>query len=82
MAGLTLSGATTVSHDLYACWLARGKGDEASEMRVSRVATVILSVVAMALGVAFEHVNVAFLVGLVAAVAASANFPILVSSIF
>lgn len=82
VAGLTLSGATTVSHDLYACWLARGKGDDASEMRVSRVATVILSMVAMGLGVLFEHVNVAFLVGLVAAVAASANFPILVSSIF
>jgi cation/acetate symporter len=82
VAGLTLSGATTVSHDLYACWLARGKGDDANEMRVSRIATVILSVVGMGLGVIFEHVNVAFLVGLVAAVAASANFPILVSSIF
>ena len=82
VAGLALSGATTVSHDLYACWLARGKSDDASEMRVSRVATVMLSIAAMALGILFEHVNVAFLVGLVAAVAASANFPILVSSIF
>jgi cation/acetate symporter len=82
VAGLTLSGATTVSHDLYACWLARGKPNEAHEMRVSRVATLVLSIVAIALGILFEHVNVAFLVGLVAAVAASANFPVLVSSIF
>ncbi|NVI05186.1 cation acetate symporter [Paraburkholderia youngii] len=82
VAGLTLSGATTVSHDLYACWLARGKGDEAREMRISRAATLMLSVVAIFFGVLFEHVNVAFLVGLVAAVAASANFPVLVSSIF
>ena len=51
------------------------------EMRVSRIATVMLSLVAMSLGVVFEHVNVAFPVGLVAAFAASANFPILVSSI-
>jgi cation/acetate symporter len=66
VAGLTLSGATTVSHDLYACWLA----------------TLMLSIVAIGLGILFEHVNVAFLVGLVAAIAASANFPVLVSSIF
>ncbi|MBP0594974.1 cation acetate symporter [Paraburkholderia sp. LEh10] len=82
VAGLTLSGATTVSHDLYACWLARGNANEAREMRMSRYATLTLSVVAIGLGILFEHVNVAFLVGLVAAVAASANFPVLVSSIF
>lgn len=82
VAGLTLSGATTVSHDLYACWLARGKGSEAQEMRISRISTLALSIVAIGLGILFEHVNVAFLVGLVAAVAASANFPVLVSSIF
>jgi cation/acetate symporter len=82
VAGLALSGATTVSHDIYACWLARGKANERREMRISRVSTVVLSLVAIALGILFEHVNVAFLVGLVAAVAASANFPVLVSSIF
>lgn len=82
VAGLALSGATTVSHDLYACWLARGKPNEHREMRISRAATVVLSFVAIGLGISFEHVNVAFLVGLVAAVAASANFPVLVTSIF
>ncbi|CAB3798502.1 Cation/acetate symporter ActP [Paraburkholderia caffeinitolerans] len=82
VAGLTLSGATTVSHDLYASWLARGRKNEQREMRISRVATLVLSVVAIGLGILFEHANVAFLVGLVAAVAASANFPVLVMSIF
>ena len=82
VAGLTLAGATTVSHDLYACWLARGKANEAREMRISRISTLVLSLIAIGLGILFEHVNVAFLVGLVAAVAASANFPVLVSSIF
>lgn len=82
VAGLTLSGATTVSHDLYASWLARGRKNERREMRISRLATVALSLIAIGLGILFEHANVAFLVGLVAAVAASANFPVLVMSIF
>jgi cation/acetate symporter len=51
-------------------------------MHMSRMATLTLSVIAIGLGILFEHVNVAFLVGLVAAIAASANFPVLVSSIF
>ncbi|RZF26743.1 cation acetate symporter [Paraburkholderia sp. UYCP14C] len=82
VAGLTLSGATTVSHDLYACWLAGGKADERREMRISRASTIALSLIAIGLGIMFEHSNVAFLAGLVAAIAASANFPVLVSSIF
>ena len=82
VAGLTLSGATTVSHDLYASWLARGRKNERREMRISRVAALALSAIAIGLGILFEHANVAFLVGLVAAVAASANFPVLVMSIF
>ncbi|SAK81744.1 acetate permease [Caballeronia catudaia] len=82
VAGLALSGAATVSHDLYACWLARGKANEAREMRISRLATLTLSVVAIGLGILFEHINVAFMAGLVGAVAASANFPVLVASIF
>ena len=82
VAGLTLSGATTISHDLYACWLARAKANEQKEIRISRISAIVLSFFAIGLGVLFEHINVAFLVGLVAAVAASANFPVLVSSIF
>ncbi|WP_323122628.1 cation acetate symporter [Burkholderia alba] len=82
VAGLTLAGATTVSHDLYASMLARGKPDEKIEMRISRAATLVLSAVAIGLSILFEHINVAFMVGLVAAVAASANFPVLAMSIF
>ncbi|KVU59403.1 cation/acetate symporter ActP, partial [Burkholderia cepacia] len=82
VAGLTLAGATTISHDLYAQMWARGKPDERLEMRISRTATIALSAVAIGLSILFEHVNVAFMVGLVAAVAASANFPVLAMSIF
>ena len=82
VAGLTLAGATTISHDLYAQMWARGKPDERLEMRISRAATIGLSAIAIALSILFEHVNVAFMVGLVAAVAASANFPVLAMSIF
>jgi len=82
VAGLTLAGATTISHDLYAQMWARGKPDERVEMRISRAATIALSAVAIGLSILFEHVNVAFMVGLVAAVAASANFPVLAMSIF
>ncbi|MEI5997915.1 cation acetate symporter [Paraburkholderia bengalensis] len=82
VAGLTLSGAATISHDLYACWLARGKTNESREIGISRIATLVLSFTAIALGILFENINVAFLTGLVASVAASANFPVLVASIF
>jgi len=82
VAGLTHDKATTISHDLYAQMWARGKPDERLEMRISRAATIGLSAIAIALSILFEHVNVAFMVGLVAAVAASANFPVLAMSIF
>jgi cation/acetate symporter len=77
VSGLTLAGASAVSHDLYASVFRRGKVDEATEVRVSRITTVALGVVAILLGIVFEKVNVAFMVGLAFAVAASANFPVL-----
>ncbi len=77
VSGLTLAGASAVSHDLYASVFRRGKVDEATEVRVSRITTVVLGVIAILLGVVFEKVNVAFMVGLAFAVAASANFPVL-----
>jgi len=80
VSGLTLSGASAVSHDLYASVFRRGKIDEGSEVNVSKITTVILGIVAMLLGILFEKVNVAFMVGLAFAVAASANFPILLLS--
>ena len=77
VSGLTLSGASAVSHDLYASVFRHGKVEEGAEVRVSRVTTVILGIVAIILGIIFEKINVAFMVGLAFAVAASANFPVL-----
>jgi len=81
VAGLTLSGASAVSHDLYATVIKQGKADSASELKVSRFTTVVLGVVAVALGIAFEKQNIAFMVSLAFAIAASANFPVLFMSV-
>ena len=80
VSGLTLAGASAVSHDLYSTVVKKGKADEQDEIRVSKIATVVLGVLAMALGVLFENVNVAFMVGLAFAIAASCNFPVLLMS--
>ncbi len=77
VAGLTLSGASAVSHDLYATLLKGGKADSADELRVSRITTLTLGLVAVLLGIVFEKQNIAFMVSLAFAVAASANFPVL-----
>jgi len=77
VAGLTLSGASAVSHDLYATVFKEGKADSASELKVSRITTVCLGVVAVLLGIVFEKQNIAFMVSLAFAIAASANFPVL-----
>lgn len=82
VAGLTLSGASAVSHDIYASVIRKGKATQQEEMRVSRLATLSLGVLSIVLGLAFEYQNVAFMVGLAFAVAASANFPVLMLSMF
>ena len=82
VAGLTLAGASAVSHDLYASVFRLGRTTEMQEIRVSRIATVVLGVVAIALGILFEQQNIAFMVGLAFAVAASCNFPILLLSMY
>ncbi|WP_034712794.1 cation acetate symporter [Acidovorax sp. JHL-9] len=81
VAGLTLSGASAVSHDLYATVFKKGKADSASELKVSRMTTLALGVIAVALGIAFEKQNIAFMVSLAFAIAASANFPVLFLSV-
>jgi cation/acetate symporter len=81
VAGLTLSGASAVSHDLYATVFKHGKADSAAELRVSRITTLALGIVAVALGIVFEKQNIAFMVSLAFAVAASANFPVLFLSV-
>ncbi|MGB5063730.1 MAG: cation acetate symporter [Candidatus Competibacter sp.] len=82
VSGLTLAGASAISHDLYANVWAHGNVDEQHEVRVSKIATVVLGVIAILLGIAFEKQNVAYLVALTFSVAASANFPILFMSIY
>jgi cation/acetate symporter len=81
VSGLALAGAASVSRDLYARAIRRGRASEAEEVRVSKIATVGLSVLAMGLGLLFENQNIAFMVGLVFAVAASANFPLILLSV-
>ncbi len=81
VAGLTLSGASAVSHDLYATVIKRGKAEGASELRISKMTTIALGVLAVALGIAFEKQNIAFMVSLAFAIAASANFPVLFMSV-
>jgi cation/acetate symporter len=81
VSGLTLAGASAVSHDLYASVFRHGRVEEGAELRVSRITPVVLGIIAIVLGVLFEKVNVAFMVGLAFAVAASANFPVLLLSI-
>ena len=81
VAGLTLSGASAVSHDLYSTVFKKGKADSAAELKVSRITTLVLGVVAVVLGIVFEKQNIAFMVSLAFAVAASANFPVLFLSI-
>jgi cation/acetate symporter len=82
VSGLTLAGASAVSHDLYASVFRHGEADDAEELKVSRIATVGLGILAIALGMVFEKQNVAFMVGLAFAIAASANFPILLLSMY
>ena len=81
VAGLTLSGASAVSHDLYASVWRHGRVDQAQELRVSKITTVCLGIVAVALGIAFEKENVAYMVMLAFVIAASANFPVLFMSV-
>jgi cation/acetate symporter len=81
VSGLTLSGASAVSHDLYATVLKKGKADSASELRVSKITTICLGIIAVFLGIAFEKENVAYMVMLAFAIACSANFPVLFMSV-
>jgi cation/acetate symporter len=82
VSGLALAGASAISHDLYARVIKKGKASEQSEMRVSKGATIALGVVAIGLGILFEKQNVAFMVGLAFGIAAAANFPVLIMSMY
>lgn len=77
VAGLTLAGASAISHDLFQKVIKKGSATEKQEMAVSRFAVVGLGIVAIACGILFEKMNIAFLMGLTFGIAASANFPVL-----
>lgn len=82
VSGLALAGASAVSHDIYANVLQKGKTTEESEVRVTKMATLAIGIIAVALGILFKGQNLAFLVALAFNVAASANFPPLVLSMY
>jgi cation/acetate symporter len=82
VSGLALAGASAISHDLYANVIRQGQATEAEEVRVSKVSSLGLGVIAVLLGIVFEKQNVAFMVGLAFGVAASCNFPVLILSMY
>ncbi len=82
VAGLTLAGAATLSHDLWVNVVRHGAASDAEQLRVARASTILLGVLAIVLGIVFKGQNVAYMVGLAFAIAASANFPALVLSMF
>lgn len=82
VAGLTLSGAAALSHDLWVNVVRKGHAGGHEQLRVARLATIVLGVVAVALGITFKGQNVAFMVSLAFAIAASGNFPSLILSMF
>ena len=81
VAGLTLSGASAVSHDLYATVFKKGQASSEDELRVSKITTICLGALAVVLGILFEKENVAYMVMLAFAIACSANFPVLFMSV-
>ncbi len=82
VAGLALAGAAAVSHDIYARVIRKGQATEKEEVTVSRIATLSLGLIAIVLGIAFQTMNIAFMVGLAFGVAAAANFPVLILSMY
>ncbi len=82
VAGLTLAGASAISHDLYANVFRRGATDDKAELRVAKIATFGIGIAAIGLGIAFEHQNIAYMVGLAYAISASSNFPVLILALY
>lgn len=82
VAGLAISGAGAISHDLYVNVCKNGKCDADTEMKVTKRATIALGLLAILLGIIFEGQNVAFMVGLAFSIAASVNFPIILLCIY
>lgn len=81
VSGLTLAGASAISHDIYANVINPDASDE-SIVKISKITVIIVGVIGVTLGIAFESQNIAYMVGLAFGIAASANFPILFLSIY
>jgi len=82
VSGLALAGASAIAHDIYARVIRKGECSDKEEIKVSRMATIALGILAIILGIAFEKMNIAFMVGLAFGVAAAANFPVLILSMY
>jgi len=82
VSGLTLSTSGAIAHDFYVNWVKRGHLEEHRQVWIARISTVVIGVLAIALGILAQGVNVAVLVILAICVAASANFPVLALSLF
>lgn len=82
VAGLTITASASFAHDIYASVLKKGKVDERKQVRVSRITAVVIGVLAIGLGILANGQNIAFLVALAFAVAAAANLPTILYSLF
>jgi cation/acetate symporter len=82
VSGLTLSTSGAIAHDFYANWVKRGQIDGKQEVWVARIAAIVIGLLAITLGILAQGVNVAVLVILAICIAASANFPVLILSLF
>jgi cation/acetate symporter len=82
VAGLTLASASAISHDLYANVFRRGREGASKEVLVSRLTAVVIGILTILLGIAFQGQNIAYIVALALSIAASANFPVLILSMF
>ena len=82
VAGLTLTSASSVAHDLYATVAKRGQATEKDEVRVAKIAAFVIGAIAIALAIPAQKLNIAFLVALAFAVAASANLPSIIYNLF
>jgi len=81
VSGLTMAGASAAGHDLFARAILKGQVSERTEIAVSKLSAAAISILAIILGILFENQNIAFMIGLVFAIAASANFPVILLSV-
>ena len=82
VAGLTLASSSSVAHDIYANYVHRGEAPEGKEVKVARISAFVIGAVAIVLSIFAQKLNVAFLVALAFAVAASGNLPAILYSLF